>query len=165
MGRVRSTAVVAVLPVALLTALAGCSTIARPALTVEGVELNGLSAEGVELLVEIKVTNPNDVAAEASGILYTLEMNGVEVLDGRQDSPVSVPAGGSATVSVPVTLRWSSGADALQSILDGGEQRWRLHGRVTVRSGIVTKTFPFSESGTFTTGGPVPGGRGGPTAL
>ncbi len=65
------------------------------------------------------MTNPNDFAAEAAGILYTLEMNGVEVLDGRQDNPVSVPAGGSSEVSVPVTLRWGGGAGALQSILDG----------------------------------------------
>ena len=146
-------AVFVLLVAALALTLAGCSSIARPTLTVESVTMNGLSAEGVELLVGIKVTNPNDFTAEATGILYTLEMNGVEVLDGRQDNPVSVPAGGSAEVSVPVTLRWGGGAGALQSILDGGEQRWKLHGRVTVRSGLVQKTFPFSESGTFTTQG------------
>jgi LEA14-like dessication related protein len=152
MNRTRC-AVLAVLVAALALAAAGCSSIQRPTLTVESVTMNGLSAEGVELLVGIKVTNPNDFAAEAAGILYTLEMNGVEVLDGRQDNPVSVPAGGFAEVSVPVTLRWGGGAGALQSILDGGEQSWKLHGRVTVRSGIVQKTFPFSESGTFTTQG------------
>lgn len=148
----RSTALM-LLPAALMFTLAGCSSIQRPTLTVESVTMNGLSAEGVELLVDIKVTNPNDFAAEAAGILYTLEMNGVEVLDGRQDNPVSVPAGGSAEVSVPVTLRWGGGAGALQSILDGGEQSWKLHGRVTVRSGLMQKTFPFSETGTFTTRG------------
>jgi len=150
--RTQRAALTVLLP-ALVFALAGCSSIQRPTLTVESVTTNGLSAEGVELLVGIKVTNPNNFAAEAAGILYTLEMNGVEVLDGRQDNPVSVPAGGSAEVSVPVTLRWGGGAGALQSILDGGEQVWKLHGRVTVRSGLVQKTFPFSESGTFTTRG------------
>jgi LEA14-like dessication related protein len=146
-------AVLAALAAALTLALAGCSSIERPRLTVEGVTVNGLSAEGVELQVDIKVTNPNDFAAEAAGILYTLEINGVEVLDGRQDDPVSVPAGGSADVTVPVTLRWTGGTAALQDILTGGEQRWKLHGRVTVRSGIMQKTFPFSENGTFTTRG------------
>jgi LEA14-like dessication related protein len=66
---------------------------------------------------------------------------------------VSVPAGGSSEVTVPVTLRWGGGAAALQDVLKGGEQRWKLHGRVTVRSGIVQRTFPFSENGTFTTRG------------
>jgi LEA14-like dessication related protein len=146
-------AVLAALAVALTFTLAGCSSIARPTLTVESVTMSGLSAEGVELQVDIKVTNPNDFAAEAAGILYTLEINGIEVLDGRQDDPVGVPAGGSSEVTVPVTLRWSGGTAALQDILKGGEQRWKLHGRVTVRSGIMQKTFPFSENGTFTTRG------------
>jgi LEA14-like dessication related protein len=150
--RIRRT-VLAVLMPALILAVAGCSSIERPTLTVEGVTMSGLSAEGVELQVNIKVTNPNDFAAEAAGILYTLEINDVEVLDGRRDDPVSVPAGGSSEVTVPVTLRWGGGAAALQDVLKGGEQRWKLHGRVTVRSGIVHKTFPFSENGTFTTRG------------
>lgn len=151
-NRTRCTALATLLP-ALMFTLAGCSSIERPKLTVESVTLNGLSAEGIELHVDIKVTNPNDFAAEAAGILYTLEINDIEVLDGRQDNPVSVPAGGSSEVTIPVTLRWGGGAEALQDILEGGEQRWKLHGRVTVRSGIIQKTFPFSEKGTFTTRG------------
>lgn len=146
-------AVFVLLAAAVALGVAGCSSIEQPKLTVESVTFAGLSAEGIELEVAIKVTNPNDFAAEAAGILYTLEINDVEVLDGRQDDPVSVPARGFSDVTVPVTLRWGGGAGALQDILEGGEQRWRLHGRVTVRSGIIQKTFPFSESGTFTTQG------------
>lgn len=146
-------AVFVLLVAALGLTLAGCSSIERPKLTVEDVTFSGLTDQGVELEVGVRVTNPNDFAAEAAGLLYTLEINGIEVLDGRQDDPVSVPAGGSSEVTIPVTLRWGGSAEALKDVLKGGEQRWKLSGRVTVRSGIVHRTFPFSETGTFTTRG------------
>jgi len=133
--------------------LVGCSSIERPKVFVEDVRWVGLSTDGIELAVSVKVENPNAFDAEAERLTYTLELNGVRVVEGRQIEHAAVPARSSAEVAVPVTVTWEGGAKALEDILDGGEHTWHLTGSVTLRTGLLARTFRFSERGRFVTEG------------
>jgi LEA14-like dessication related protein len=133
--------------------LPGCASIERPKVYVEDVRWVGLSTDGIELEVTVKVDNPNAFAAEADKLTYTLELNGVRVVEGRQIERATVPASSSAEVAVPVTVTWEGGAKALEDILEGGEHTWHLTGSVTLRNGMLARTFRFSERGSFVTEG------------
>lgn len=140
--------------------LSGCASIERPKVFVEGVRWVGLSTDGIELDVTVTVENPNPFAADAEKLTYTLDLDGVRVVEGRQIEHAAIPASSSARVAVPVTVTWEGGAKALEDFLGGGEHTWRLAGSVTLRSGLLARTFRFSERGSFVTEGDEDTDRG-----
>jgi len=135
---------------ALALLLASCSEVEEPKVTITGIEVNGMSLEGVELDLLIDVENPNDFGADVGDLEYRVYLDGMEVARGLQTDRVSIPAGSVVEVAVPVTVVWKGVDKGLKKLLDGEEHRWRLKGNVELSKGPMSKSFSFSESGEFT---------------
>ena len=144
---------ISLLTVATLAALAiclsSCSSIQEPIIRLEGVDLVGISTDGLELMLQASLENPNDFGADIDEFDYMIFGDGVELARGSREMEIRVGAGETVDVGVPFDLKWSSGQTILKGILDGEEHDWKLEGSVGVKKGPIRKTFAFSESGSI----------------
>ncbi len=132
---------------ALAICLTSCSGIQEPVIRLEGVDLVGISTDGLELMLQASLENPNDFGADIDGLEYVILGDGEELARGSREMEIRVGAGETVEVGVPFDLKWSSGKTILEGILDGEEHEWKLEGSVGVSKGPIRKTFAFSESG------------------
>ena len=146
--RLRSTAAMLLLVTGSL-ALASCASVEEPVVTLTGADFHGLSTEGLELRLLADVENPNGFGADISGLTYKVFVDGTEVAAGVQDDPVRGGARETVEVAIPFTLVWEGVNKGLTKLLDGKEHDWKLKGSVRLSNGPLSKTFKFSERGSF----------------
>jgi hypothetical protein len=93
----------------------------------------------------VRVTNPNQVALPLGAIDYRLTSGGAELLDGKaKPKSASVPAGGSADVSLPLTVTF-------ENLLGIGQTVYRSGGVIP---------YELDAGLTFEGGNPLLGGGG-----
>lgn len=126
-----------------------CSSIQPPKVTLTGVEVEGLSVEGLELTLLADVGNPNDFGATIGALDYRVFVDGTRLAQGVLSDDVEVDAGETVEVAIPFTLTWEGVGEAVEKALDGREHDWKLKGSATIRKGILAKTFRFDEGGSF----------------
>jgi LEA14-like dessication related protein len=145
----RPRAVAAVALLVCLVALTACSDVQEPVVTITGVDLHGLSTEGLALHLIVDVENPNPFGADIGELEYRVLLDDTEVATGLQEDAVAVPAKSTVEVKIPFTIVWSGMDEGLSKLLDGEEHDWRLKGRVKLSKGAISRTFRFSEGGRY----------------
>jgi LEA14-like dessication related protein len=142
----------AALPAVLM--LAGCAGIGKPLETprVSLANIQVQESKGMEtaFLVQLRVTNPNDVDLDIKGVDCDLEINGKPFAYGISNAQVKVPAFGSETI--PVTV-YSSVLDIIRGLF-GLPQRedlsYQVKGKVRMAGGgFMPSTLPFDSQGTI----------------
>lgn len=118
-----------IMPVAVLT-LAGCASlqeqikehVQKPTADVKGVNITDMTLDSVSMLVDLNVNNPNSFGFNTTGfdLALAVEESTLATLD-KSDSPLSVPANGSAATSVPLTLKFADIYNAISSLKDKDE--------------------------------------------
>jgi len=139
----------AVATATLAVLLVSCSSIEPPKVMLTGVEVDGLSVEGLELTLLAEVRNPNDFGATIGTLDYEAFVDGTRLAKGLLSRDVEVEAGESVEIGIPFTLTWEGVGEAIEKALDGREHDWKLKGSATLRKGVLSKTFRFDESGSF----------------
>jgi LEA14-like dessication related protein len=106
------------LPVALL--FSGCATVKetlnvkKPTASVKNVNVTGMTLDSISLLVDMDVNNPNAFSLATTGFDLDLQVEKKSLATLNQtDSKLSLPAKGTASTSVPVTLKF---VDILKTI-------------------------------------------------
>jgi|SaaInlStandDraft_2_1057019.scaffolds.fasta_scaffold222621_1 LEA14-like dessication related protein len=134
----------------LATALGGCALMENKLESIE-VSLVDVAPNGITLLeqrfeVTIRVRNPNEVAIAATGLRFTLELNGVRFLRGLSSGAFKVPRLGEILVKTHATI---SAFDMLQQIAVLGRGRsftYRLKGTL-FRDEFLRPRLPFENQG------------------
>lgn len=118
-----------ILPLTLLV-LSGCATVKdqikehvqKPTADVKGVNITDMTLDSVSMLVDLNVNNPNSFGFNTTGfdLALAVEQTTLATLD-KSDSPLSVPANGSAATSVPLTLKFADIYDAVANLKDKDE--------------------------------------------
>jgi len=90
-------------------ALTGCSAmkaanLQAPEIRVRNVTLGNLDLSGLEVLVDLRLRNPNDLTLPITGIEYNLVLDGTRVADGRQAKAVTLPALGEADLQLSMNV-------------------------------------------------------------
>lgn len=129
--------------------LSSCGSVERPKITLEGVDVEGVSVDGLELVLHAKIRNPNEFEAVVSEFEYSVKVDGVRLAEGRQAKDVRIPGEGSVEVDIPSTLKWKGTKNVLESISMHGSHDWEIKGKLRVRKGPLGRNFSFKESGTF----------------
>jgi LEA14-like dessication related protein len=102
-------------PLLLLLIFQGCSTLeqaeqvmsgAKPTGQVRGVKLSGLDVNGVDLVFDLQVDNPNPVKIALDNLDYDLKLFNQTFLKGKQGMGVRVAANGSSQVKLPVRMQF-----------------------------------------------------------
>lgn len=116
-----------IVPLALLT-LAGCATlkeqlnVQKPTADVKGVNITDMTLDSISMMVDMNVNNPNAFGFSTTGfdLALAVEDTTLASLD-KSDSPLSVPANGTAATSVPLTLKFVDIYNAVSSLKEKDE--------------------------------------------
>src|SRR5918992_4675484 len=146
--------------VTLLTATAGCATIARqafqePVVSVRDVRLNGIGLTGGSIDVALAVYNPNNYRLDATRVTYQLLFDTVTFATGALTERQTVQGRDTLRVTIPVNFSYRGVGEAGRQILGTGTVNYRLLGDVTVGTPIGNFTIPYSTTGRFSTLGGV----------
>ena len=99
-----------ILPILLLALLAGsCASLQRlmlkePTITYSKVHVKGIDFNGIDLLVDFDVTNPNKLDLQTTSYDWTMSIGGKEFVSGRSAAPLTVEGNRTALVQLPVSL-------------------------------------------------------------
>lgn len=136
----------------LLLALAGCASLqTREPLDVTVAGMESLPGEGMEvqMLVKLRVKNPNDAALEYDGVYVKMEVLGKTFATGVSDERGTVPRFGESVIGVPVTVSVLRMVRQVIGMLDGkpvDKITYSLEGKL---SGTGLSAWRFSSSGEF----------------
>ena len=124
--------------------LSGCSALQKtmdvhkPKASVTGVSIESLSTEAVTLLVDVKVTNPNSFVLKTAGFDLDLLVNKHNIATINQpDASLSLPAKGSNSVRLPVTLTFDQVINSVGDLADKTELNYAVEGKVAVNLPVL----------------------------
>ena len=130
--------------------LRGILTVDPPTAEVDSVSLSSLTFSEVGLLAQIGVENPNPIGISLAGFSYTLDLEGVRVLEGDQPRGLAIESFGRSVVELPVTLRYQTLFDSISSLQGQTEAEYEIG--VSLRFDLPVLgplTIPLARRGTI----------------
>lgn len=134
----------------------GCNAVQSPTAMVRGAQLGKVTPEGMMLNLDMTVSNPNAVSIPLTKMSYDMRLGGADgakLLDGTANPSTSIPANGSAPVTVPVQIRWEDLLNVKDALVSGGGNvPYTLSGKLSAGGGIPLigeQSVPLSYSGTL----------------
>lgn len=128
----------------------GCKTlqglVKPPSVQLEKAALISTSLFQGDLEFTFNVTNPNPIGVRLDGFSYQLAIEGRKMLEGNQAQGVALPAMGSRSVAVPITVNYMESVDSLVDFFRKDSLTYEIAG--TFRIGVFT--IPFSHKDVIT---------------
>ena len=135
---------------AVALAASACLAFHPPIVTFAGVAVSDVTREKASLEVALAVENPNGYRLGVRRLSYRLTIGGAAAGEGSIDSAVSVPAHGTATVRLPLTLDWALlESRALELAFSGGID-YAVEGQVVFTTPLGSKSRPFRHEDRLT---------------
>lgn len=80
--------------------------IQKPEVEFAGAKLQGLSFEQLDLLFDVRITNPNPVGVKLASFDYDFFVNENHFLGGKQEKGFEIASNGESTVQIPIALQF-----------------------------------------------------------
>ncbi len=136
-----------------LDAVKKAAGIRDPEISIAGIGISSISAEGMTLRLALDVDNPNPLPLSLAGFDYALKLNGRQLLAGEQRKRLEVKARGRSQVQIPLSIRFADLSDLLSGGLNRDTVGYELQTAALVDLPVVgVKRFPAGREGEF----PVP---------
>ncbi len=87
-----------------ILALAGCSGVRPPAVSVTGIEIAERGADAIALNCLLELTNPGTISIELDEMRYTVAVDGVEVYRGRHAAEATLSGGSTRRIAIPAVV-------------------------------------------------------------
>ncbi len=124
------------------------ANIQKPIVSIENIRVAGLSFEGLDLLFEIGIENPNSLAVTMVGFNYEFYLNDQLFLKGTQDSTQSILAHSKSQLEIPVALDFQKIYSTYQSLKDKDSSAYKMQLGLTFDLPVIGKTtIPLSREG------------------
>ena len=129
--------------------LSGCSStgikgiVERPNVQVHKVELGNFNLTGGNATFVLDIQNPNSFPIPLAGFDYGLSLNGTAVARGNKEQRVTIPAGGSQKVTVPLSLSFTNMMSLVPGLLRNRSVNYQLDGSVH----LPWINIPFKRNG------------------
>jgi LEA14-like dessication related protein len=136
-----------------LLLLAGCAVthLQAPAISLTSVQLTDVQIDQQQFNVQLHVQNPNDRPLPIKSVSCTLEIEGVEVGQGKSTGPFTVPANGDSDVEMLVTTNLANSVPNLLLRVVQRKQLPEYHLSGWVNPDIaLLPPIPFSKSDRIT---------------
>lgn len=144
---------------ALILFASGCATlrdaadIREPQVEFSDVSIQSITFDGVTLLFDFDVTNPNRFNVSAENYNYEFFINGESFITGMQEEPLRIDSESTNRIEVPVTLNFSEVFQSFRSVLQQDSMAYRLATEVEFDLPVAgTRKVPVSTEGEF----PIP---------
>jgi len=141
---------------AALTHLFGCATlkeiagIQKPAAEVRDVRLTGISFENLNLVFDMKITNPNPLSVSLSGFDYDFQIADASFLKGNQTKSISINAMGESLLEIPLTISFRNLYGAFQALKSEDSTKYKLLCGLSFNLPVLGAIrIPVSKSGTL----------------
>jgi LEA14-like dessication related protein len=134
----------------LLALLVACSTPQPPTLVPHLARVVAVSLRGLDLQVQLQVTNPNSfplVAHAVSGTLFVAQRQ--KLGHGSASPSHSIPAHGTSMIDTSLHVDWDD-LTALAPFMGAESLPYEFRGDVTLGGSTLNLTLPFSISGQLT---------------
>jgi len=126
--------------------------IKKPAAEIAGISLQNLSLDKVDLLFDIKITNPNPVGINMAGFDYDLVLNDNSFLKGEDGSKIDVKANGNGSIKFPLTVNFKDLYNSYKDLKDADEILYTLNLGLNVNLPVLGNIrVPVSKSDKFPT--------------
>ncbi len=136
--------------VAIVFLLAGCASVddaKPPSIQLSNLRLGAGGLLNQELLIEIRIGNPNDFELPLTGLTFQLDVNGQPFADGLSNATVTVPRLGYATVPVTGSTNILSIFRQLMFLGQSDRITYRLYGNAYVGQLGVNRSVPYERKG------------------
>jgi LEA14-like dessication related protein len=122
-----------------------------PAVSLTSVELTDVQLDQQQFTVHLHVQNPNDRPLPIKSVSCTLEVEGVEVGQGKSTGPFTVPANGESDVEMLVTTNFATSVPnlLLRVVRSKDLPKYHLSGWVNPDIALLPP-IPFSKSDQIT---------------
>ena len=122
---------------------------APPTVQLTNLQLGSISLLSQELLLDLKVGNPNDFSLPLDGLTFKLEVNGSPFAEGFSDQRVEVPRLGYATVGVTASVGTMSMVNQLMSLGQSDKVDYSISGVAYFGRMGVRRSVPFERAGSL----------------
>lgn len=126
--------------------------VGKPTIKVRKMVVTELTFDEIDMLFTLSIENPNPFAVELDSYGYELSVEGSPFLSGTSDEGLSIPAGDSTSLSLPVSLGYDRLRETAQRLENKTKAAYRLDvstealipgtGRSIALSGKKEGTFP-----------------------
>ena len=133
----------------------GCSAmqLQKPTAAVTGMQVQGVDSNGFTMNFDVDVSNANSVALPLAATDYKIGLAGVNIVQGKAKPEGSIPANGSRSISLPVTLTYENLLAAEQAIVKtGGDVPYALDAGLSLDTGsplMGSVRVPLKYDGTL----------------
>lgn len=114
-----------------------------PKISVYGVRMADMSLSEGNLLVALRVSNPNSYALPLNGLDYKLSLNGIEIADGKKTKNFTIDAKQDRIIEIPVTFSLLTLLRTIPAIVKTGQFTYDLSGNAH----FPVLNLPFQRTG------------------
>lgn len=126
------------------------STIQKPGVTFAGAKISGISFQNIDLLFDVKITNPNPVGIHLVGFDYDFSINQNSFVKGKEDKGVDIAAKGESNIRIPVSLDFTNLYNTFASFKNRDSTDYKINFGATVNLPVLgVQRIPVSKQGTF----------------
>ena len=129
---------------------AACSKPAPPTLTPQRVTVNGVDAAGLALTVSISAANPNSSDLTATDVSSHVVVQGHDVGTVTVPESMTLPAGKTTNIDVPVKVSWSDMTMLAQLAGTNAPVPYSVDGTLQLGGSLLHVGVPFHLDGTLT---------------
>jgi len=138
----------------IISILVGCSTlqelanIQKPAVSVENIQISGLNFNQLDLLFNLGIENPNQLAITLAGLNYEFYLNDQSFVKGISDSTQIIAAKTKSQLEIPVSLDFKNIYQTYQSLKSQDSSDYKMQIGLTFELPVIGRTIlPISKEG------------------
>ncbi|AFM14797.1 Late embryogenesis abundant protein 2 [Turneriella parva DSM 21527] len=147
-------------PALIAVAIAGslqCASLVKtifnpPQVGVDRVEFRNVALTGTDLVVHIKIHNPNSVGATLNHIEYALDVDGDRLLNGKKEDKTEIKSNDTSIIALPVTINYTGLKSGIAGALSKKTLPYGFKGKVILDTPVGAMNFDINEAGEI----PVP---------
>lgn len=134
-----------------------CASLAKkifdpPQIGVDRVEIRNIALTGAELVVHVKINNPNSVGATLNRLEYTLDVDGERLVRGQKEDKTTIAANALSIVALPLSVSYAGMRSGIAGALTKKALPFSFTGKVVLDSPVGDLSFDIAEKGEI----PVP---------
>jgi LEA14-like dessication related protein len=129
-----------------------CASLAKkifdpPQIGIDRVEIRQIALTGADMLVHVKINNPNSVGATLNRLEYTLDVDGERLVRGQKDDRTTIAANELSIITLPLTVNYAGMRAGLSGALTKKSLPFSFSGKVVLDSPVGDMSFDIAEKG------------------
>lgn len=100
--------------------------IKEPEVDFIGAKISALSFDGVDLLFDLRIQNPNNIGLKLAGFDYDFLLDGNPFVKGNQNKGIEIPSLGAENIQLPLTLKFTDIYQTFQNLREQGVSNYQI---------------------------------------